>query len=262
MSLPRPSAWPHTRQICERPPFAGEILNVFGGSSGDGFQVAGSGNPILCACIKSYGVASTAIQDSIERCEKLRRKRWFSVLRSRFVSAKGGTRTPIPLRVPDPKSGASASSATFVRIQPSMPGTSANPAIIQPANDKPTDYRPLSWTIRVASAAAGNRPHRLQRVPPLGHSRPADRATPACGLGGAERSGGLSSLHSARRRWVCDVRVRFTFGLRLPELPQAGVDLGRVSALAASGAARASPRSRARSSQLIHQPVPGGPPAS
>ena len=31
-------------------------------------------------------------------------------------SAKGGTRTPIPFRVPDPKSGASASSATFASI--------------------------------------------------------------------------------------------------------------------------------------------------
>src|SRR5262245_42786813 len=32
---------------------------------------------------------------------------------SGFRGAKGGTRTPIPFRVPDPKSGASASSATF-----------------------------------------------------------------------------------------------------------------------------------------------------
>src|SRR5207244_7687479 len=32
-------------------------------------------------------------------------------------SAKGGTRTPIPFRLPDPKSGASASSATFARFE-------------------------------------------------------------------------------------------------------------------------------------------------
>src|SRR2546426_8224921 len=32
--------------------------------------------------------------------------------------AKGGTRTPIAFRLPDPKSGASASSATFARLGP------------------------------------------------------------------------------------------------------------------------------------------------
>ena len=43
---------------------------------------------------------------------------FFQVPGSWFRSAKGGTRTPIPFRVPDPKSGASASSATFASDQP------------------------------------------------------------------------------------------------------------------------------------------------
>ena len=42
---------------------------------------------------------------------------FFQVPGSWFRSAKGGTRTPIPFRVPDPKSGASASSATFASDQ-------------------------------------------------------------------------------------------------------------------------------------------------
>src|SRR3989442_9389107 len=35
--------------------------------------------------------------------------------------AKGGTRTPIAFRLPDPKSGASASSATFARSRSNQP---------------------------------------------------------------------------------------------------------------------------------------------
>src|SRR5207248_7100699 len=45
------------------------------------------------------------------------------------VNAKGGTRTPIPFRVPDPKSGASASSATFASTQPTMADMPGSPPL-------------------------------------------------------------------------------------------------------------------------------------
>jgi hypothetical protein len=58
----------------------------------------------------------------------------FQVPGSRFRSAKGETRTPIPFREPDPKSGASASSATFAfdqTITSTVPGGDVNGAMVR-----------------------------------------------------------------------------------------------------------------------------------
>jgi hypothetical protein len=159
-------------------------------------------------------------------------------------SAKGGTRTPIAFQLPDPKSGASASSATFARAVDSVTRDAKTrvDALRRPdpyatirAPDDPSGPRPqrsnrsVSWTVSGARRRRRS-PARLAAPVDTGqHPLSDDRARAPRGDDRRGRGRDLSVVLVARPRRVRVVRRRPADGVRLPAVPSVGLAAERVT---------------------------------
>ena len=159
--------------------------------------------------------------------------------------AKGGTRTPIALRLPDPKSGASASSATFASRVGSDKYT-------RPPR-RPGRARGRSGTISRSVDPGGriearSAVHRRRRRPPAGHSSLSRQSGPDAGA--------LRDAHAGRLLRAADPAAASSRVLRRPHsrvrgqcVPEEGPRASRRRRRP-GGAVRPGNRSRGRGRRL------------
>jgi hypothetical protein len=175
-----------------------------------------------------------------------------------MADAKGGTRTPIALRLPDPKSGASASSATFARASHSVTRgvdtLTRSAAVLQPdpygtiraryvCNERfPPPHGPVSRLVPLAHR--WRRPSARLASPgwPGQHSVSNHRSRAARRDNRRRRAGDLPIVRIARSRRVRVVCRRSADGVRLSAVPEANLARKRLTAEPSSASASRSVR--------------------
>ncbi len=151
---------------------------------------------------------------------------------------KGGVEPPTAFRLPDPKSGASASSATFA-WQRSEISTRARQhatpiycggmvAMLPSATDERVGSLP--WTLSLRRQRQQPAAARSRRRRPLHDPVSHHRAAAARGHHRSQRGRDLPVVRHARSRGLRLVRRRSSNGLRVPAVPSTGVAARRLTA--------------------------------